>query len=149
MNAKDILFDRVNLFASIFNKDLNEIGYYESKLLFDRLECSKMSFPSNPVIESIWLNKQNNIRVIYRTYENYITDIEVIDNVDNKNISINNFKSYLKIDNIEIHLMSGDIKEKYETYLKETFIFVRNSAIWEILTKSKWVDIPFDWQNHK
>jgi hypothetical protein len=149
MKTSFILFDRVDMFNTIFNADLKEIGYTESKLILDRLECSGKEFPSIPVAESIWINNMSYIEFVFRTYENYITDFEIFDKINDRSLSINNFKVNLKISNIEIHLMSGNINQKYCDYLSATLDFIKSSDIWEVLTNKKWVEVPFNWQGQK
>lgn len=149
MRSANILFEKVNIFTAIFNSELTKIEYYETRIVFDRLECSSLEFPSIPVVESIWTNKNKSISFIYRAYENYVTDFEIYNDVNKKRLSINDLKANLNINNIEIHLMPGNINQKYEEYLNATLDFIKSSDLWQVLTNEKWLDIPFNWQNQK
>jgi hypothetical protein len=147
--ASSILFERVNLFTSIFHSTLNEIGYFESELIFERLNYSGMEFPSIPVVQGVWKNSQAQMEFRFRIYENYFTDFEIFNCVTGKNISINDYKKYFGIDNLEIYFMSGNINQKYNEFLQKTLELIVKSDLSSILTGKNWIDIPFDWQNQK
>ncbi len=144
------MLDRANAFSEVFKRDLSEIGYTEVKMLITNLNCTGLEFPSIPFMECSWQNTSKGLELILRTYENYITDIEIHDTVANKTLSVNRLKSLLNINDIEIHLMPGDgIDDKFSEYLKKSLIFIRNSKVWSVLNHSSWMDLPFDWQGQK
>ena len=148
-SASSVLFEKVNLFTSIFRLTLNEMGYFETELLFERLSCTGMEFPSIPVVQGVWANSQIQREFRFRIYENYLTDFEVFDGQINKIFSINDYKRYLGINEIEIYLMSGNIDQKYIEFLQKTLDLITMSDLLLILKGEKWLEIPFDWQNQK
>lgn len=145
-SASLILFEKVNLFTWIFHSNLIEIGYFETKLFFEQLNCTGMEFPSIPVVQGVWGNSQIQREFRFRIYENYLTDFEIFDYQTNKSISINDYKKYLGINEIEIYLMSGNIDQKYFEFLQQTLDLITMSDLLLILKGEKWLDIPFDWQ---
>lgn len=147
--ASLILFEKVNLFTTIFHSFLNEIGYFETKLMFEQLNCTGKEFPSIPVVQGVWENSQTQMEFRFRIYENYLTDFEIFDCRTSKKISFNDYKKYSGIENIEIYLMSGNINQKYIEFLHKTLDLIVMSDLSAVLTGEKWIDIPFDWQNQK
>ncbi len=150
MKIVQTLLDRVNIFSSTINEDLLSIGYNEYKVNISNLNCSGMIFPGIPFIESVWKNDKIDFELTFRNYENYFTEIEILDSNTKKILSINAFKTQIKIDDLEIYLMTeNDIEKKYKAYIFRTVDLIKVSDIWNVLMGLKWIDVPFDWQGQK
>ncbi len=146
---KQKLIDRISIFNNTFLELLNDNNYQESSMVIERLEHEGYEFPSNPAIQSIWVNNYLEQSFTFRLYDNYISDFEIKKNNSLNIFSFNDYKKKRNIENVEIHLMDGEIDEQYKKYLIKVLETIRSTEIVLILNGAKWLDIPFEWQGHK
>lgn len=154
---KKRLLNRLQVFEQIFQIFLEHNYYKNININMCKLDCENYTFPDIPMsnfplipyIESVWENKTTKRTISCRIYDNYMTNIYIYNDEYKKSISVNDYKKKKEKVNIEIHLFSGTIDEKFNTYLKTTLEYINQTELLSIIKGEVWIDIPFDWQNQK
>ncbi|MEA5141758.1 hypothetical protein [Arcicella rigui] len=146
---KEKMFRLISLYHSTYSDLLSQCNYQETSILLDRLDSENSEFPLSPVIKVVWRNNQIKQSFIFRLYDNFICDFEILNEVTHKKVSINDFIKNRKFKDLEMYLMEGNINDKYHTYLIEVLNMIKSTDLLYILKGEKWIDIPFDWQGHK